>query len=120
MKTLIRGLFLALTLVITSVAQAQDDNNPWVISFGVNAVDSYPTNAPTNQFGGETGNWFNEFYNTSHWNISPISTILKKDKKAMKKPIIKKLNFTFVFVMNKPYLLVYLKISRIDLFIYML
>ena len=75
MKTLIRGLFLALTLVITSVAQAQDDNNPWVISFGVNAVDSYPTNAPTNQFGGETGNWFNEFYNTSHWNISPISTL---------------------------------------------
>ena len=75
MKTLTRGLFLALLLVVTSAAQAQDENNPWVITFGINAVDSYPTNATPNELGAATGKWFEDFYNVSNWNISPISTL---------------------------------------------
>ncbi|GAA3776265.1 OmpA family protein [Corallibacter vietnamensis] len=46
---------------------AQDENNPWAISFGVNAVDFYPTgeNAPL-------GDYFDEYFNVSdHWNILP-------------------------------------------------
>jgi len=75
MKTLTRGLFLTLLLAVTSTAQAQDENNPWVITFGINAVDSYPTNAPSNQLGAATGKWFEDFYKTSNWNISPLSTV---------------------------------------------
>jgi len=75
MKKLIKDLFFILLLVVTSVAQAQDENNPWVVTFGINAVDSYPTNAVPNQFGAETGKWFSEFYNTNHWNVSSLSTL---------------------------------------------
>ena len=53
---------------------AQDENNPWYISIGVNAVDTYPVwpgERPT------TGGFPNEFYNVDdHWNILPsISTL---------------------------------------------
>ena len=36
---------LALLLVTSfSNVNAQDENNPWAVGFGVNAVDFYPTN----------------------------------------------------------------------------
>ena len=45
---------------------AQDENNPWSIDFGINAVDTYPTN----QAG--QGGWFDEFFNVNdHYNIIP-------------------------------------------------
>ncbi|SFU26972.1 Outer membrane protein OmpA [Pustulibacterium marinum] len=51
---------------------AQDENNPWAISIGANAVDFYPTNANT-----MVGNWFSEYFNVEdHWNILPsVSTL---------------------------------------------
>jgi outer membrane protein OmpA-like peptidoglycan-associated protein len=55
-----------------SNANAQDENNPWQITIGVNAVDFYPTgeDAPL-------GAIFDEYFNLSdHWNILPsLSTI---------------------------------------------
>ena len=71
MKNLSR-LFVALFLlggVITTYAQ--DENNPWQVSFGVNAIDTWPTNQPGQ------GAWFDEYFNVSdHWNILPsISTV---------------------------------------------
>tara|TARA_R110002050_G_scaffold243115_2_gene379546 strand:- start:42187 stop:43506 length:1320 start_codon:yes stop_codon:yes gene_type:complete len=55
-----------------SNANAQDQNNPWQITIGANAVDFYPTgeDAPL-------GDIFDEFANVSdHWNILPsLSTI---------------------------------------------
>ncbi|GAA0713789.1 OmpA family protein [Aquimarina litoralis] len=51
-----------------STANAQDENNPWAVSIGVNAVDIFPT-------GGDLpvqGEIFDEFFNASdHWNILP-------------------------------------------------
>lgn len=59
-------LFVGLT------ANAQDQNNPWSIGIGVNAVDYYPV--------GETaprGEFFDEFFNVGdHYNILPsVSTL---------------------------------------------
>ena len=51
---------------------AQDENNPWNITVGTNAVDFYPTgeDAPL-------GDYFSEYFNVGdHWNILPsLSTI---------------------------------------------
>ena len=60
--------------------QAQDQNNPWLISVGVNAVDVFPTgsdNVNPNLPAFETGSLFSEFFNANdHWNILPsVSTI---------------------------------------------
>ena len=72
MKNLSRLMFTLLLVLGLSNANAQDDNNPWQISIGINAVDFYPTgeDAPL-------GNYFDEFFNVNdHYNILPsLSTI---------------------------------------------
>ncbi len=71
MKNLSKLFIAALLVVGLSNVQAQDQNNPWLVSFGVNAVDVYPTNQPGQ------GVWLDEYFNAKdHWNILPsISTI---------------------------------------------
>ena len=61
MKNILKVTFLAAALLSFGTSMAQDDNNPWVVSFGVNAVDTYPTSFNT----------FNEVYKTQHWNAIP-------------------------------------------------
>lgn len=72
MKHLSRLLFTMLLVLGYSNANAQDKNNPWQITIGVNAVDLYPVgeNAPQGEF-------FDEYFNVKdHWNILPsLSTI---------------------------------------------
>lgn len=67
MKNLSRLFFATLLLLSFSNANAQDENNPWAITIGVNAVDFYPV--------GETaplGEYFDEFFNlTDHYNYLP-------------------------------------------------
>ncbi|NER14304.1 OmpA family protein [Leptobacterium flavescens] len=66
MKHLSKILVAVLLFVGLSNVQAQDQNNPWLVSFGINAVDVYPTNQPGQ------GRWFDEFFNANdHWNILP-------------------------------------------------
>ncbi|WCO01803.1 OmpA family protein [Psychroserpens ponticola] len=71
MKNLSR-LFFVLLLALSFNAGAQDENNPWKISIGVNAVDMYPVgeDAPRGEF-------LDEFFNLQdHWNILPsLSTV---------------------------------------------
>jgi len=71
MKNLSR-LFFVLLLALSFNANAQDENNPWKISIGVNAVDLYPVGeeAPRGEF-------LDEFFNLEdHWNIIPsLSTV---------------------------------------------
>ena len=57
---------LALLLVTGfNNVNAQDENNPWSVGFGINAVDFYPTN-PHTDWGGQ---WMSEFANAGdHWN----------------------------------------------------
>lgn len=72
MKNLTR-LFLALVLVLGySTANAQDENNPWQVDLGINAVDFYPTGEDS-----PLGDTFSEYFNIGdHYNILPsISTI---------------------------------------------
>ena len=74
MKQLSRLLVVGLILLGLNNIQAQDENNPWQISIGVNAVDVYPTNADpaTHLPFYETGTLFSEYFNVSdHWNILP-------------------------------------------------
>jgi len=59
-----------------SSINAQDENNPWAISLGVNAVDFYPTgeDAPL-------GDYFDEYFNArDHWNIMPSLSSLTASK----------------------------------------
>ncbi len=70
MKHLSKLLVVALVFVGINSIQAQDENNPWQISFGVNAIDAYPTNDENNAFSSTT--LFDEYFNvTDHWNILP-------------------------------------------------
>ena len=74
MKQLSRLLVVSLILLGLNNIQAQDENNPWQISIGVNAVDVYPTNSDpaTNLPNYETGTLFSEYFNLSdHWNVLP-------------------------------------------------
>jgi OOP family OmpA-OmpF porin len=79
MKNLSR-LMLAMLLVLGySSANAQDKNNPWQITIGVNAVDAYPSGDGSLFTGGgyASETIFDEYANVSdHWNILPsLSTI---------------------------------------------
>ena len=67
MKNLSRLFFAALLLLSFSTANAQDENNPWALEVGVNAVDFYPVgeDAPL-------GEYFDEYFNVSdHYNYLP-------------------------------------------------
>ncbi|WP_062053664.1 OmpA family protein [Aquimarina longa] len=68
MKHLSRFLVASLLVLGLSTANAQDENNPWAVSIGINAVDIFPTGGDlTNQ-----GEIFDEYFNASdHWNILP-------------------------------------------------
>jgi len=64
MKHLSKLLVVALLIVGVNNIQAQDENNPWQVSFGVNAIDTYPT--------GDDGGFGSQLFNaTDHWNILP-------------------------------------------------
>jgi outer membrane protein OmpA-like peptidoglycan-associated protein len=59
-------LFVAMLMLAGLSSQAQDSNNPWAISFGVNAVDTRVSAAS------KLEDQFSEFFNAEdHWNILP-------------------------------------------------
>ncbi len=67
MKNLSRLFFVIVLLLSFSTSNAQDENNPWALSIGFNAVDPYPVGEDSPQ-----GPYFDEFFNaTDHWNIFP-------------------------------------------------
>ncbi|WP_397364033.1 OmpA family protein [Olleya sp. R77988] len=72
MKNLSRLLFTMLLLTSMGNVMAQDQNNPWAINFGINAVDVFPVGEDAPQ-----GDYFSEFFNaTDHWSILPsLSTV---------------------------------------------
>jgi OOP family OmpA-OmpF porin len=73
MKNLRIALVALLLVAGFGNANAQDDNNPWALGLGINAVDFYPTNDASivDETGNRTG-WFDEFANGSdHYNIIP-------------------------------------------------
>ena len=55
----------SLCILSFGIMQAQDENNPWAIGLGVNAVDFFPTGEDAPR-----GGHFDEFFNTGdHWNV---------------------------------------------------
>lgn len=59
-------LFVALVMLAGLSSQAQDSNNPWAISFGVNAVDTRTSAAS------KLEDQFSQFFNAKeNWNILP-------------------------------------------------
>ncbi|MCZ6594823.1 MAG: OmpA family protein [Bacteroidetes bacterium] len=79
MKHLNSILAAALFIFAIGVANAQDENNPWAIEAGINAVDVYPVGVTENGRFPSTigdamvkGDLFDEYFNaTDHWNILP-------------------------------------------------
>ena len=74
MKHLNSILVAALFFLVVGVANAQDENNPWAIEVGVNAVDLFPIGLDDGQTSSNDlrGDLFEEFYNVNdHWNILP-------------------------------------------------
>ena len=74
MKHLNRLLVAAILFLGVGVANAQDENNPWAVEVGANAVDVYPTG--TSEEGripaSLRGDIFDEYFNANdHWNILP-------------------------------------------------
>jgi outer membrane protein OmpA-like peptidoglycan-associated protein len=72
MKHLSKILVVALLFVGFNSIQAQDENNPWQIGFGLNAIDVYSAAGTNARLGSNTSSFGNEFFNaTDHWNILP-------------------------------------------------
>ena len=72
-------MVVALFLLGFNNTQAQDENNPWQISFGVNAVDVFPTN--DGNFPDQVGSFGSEFFNANdHWNILPSLSYIAVSK----------------------------------------
>ena len=79
MKQLSRILVVSLLVIGFNTIQAQDANNPWQVSFGVNAIDVYPTNDQDAAY--PVGGLFDEYFNANdHWNILPSITYVSVSK----------------------------------------
>ena len=75
MKQLSRLLVVGLLVLGLNNVQAQDENNPWQVSFGINAIDVYPTNDQDAAY--PTGTLFSEYFNANdHWNILPSISVI--------------------------------------------
>ncbi len=67
MKNLSRLFFIAVLLISFSTSNAQDKNNPWAVTIGINAVDLYPVGEDAPR-----GDYFDEYFNVEdHWNVFP-------------------------------------------------
>ena len=76
MKNLNRLFFTMLLVFAIGNVNAQDENNPWQITIGVNAVDVFPVGEDAPQ-----GDYFQEFYNADeNWNILPSASLLSLHK----------------------------------------
>ncbi len=82
MKHLKKGLLILLMIVAFNNVNAQDEDNPWSIEIGTNAVDFFPTGAdwplPFATIPEESGNPYiggfgEDFFNVNdHWNTASV------------------------------------------------
>lgn len=70
MKHLSKFLVAFLFLVGFTV-QAQNEDNPWAIGIGTNAVDFYPVGGGMGEGTTTSETFFNGFFDTDHFNIMP-------------------------------------------------
>jgi outer membrane protein OmpA-like peptidoglycan-associated protein len=68
-------LFVALVMLAGFSSQAQDNNNPWAVSFGANAVDTRVSAASSLE------DQFSQFFSTKdNWNILPSVSFVNVSK----------------------------------------
>ena len=79
MKHLSKLLVVALVALGFNNVQAQDENNPWQLGFGINAVDAYPTNDTNPVY--FTGTLFSKFFEADdHYNVLPSVSYITVSK----------------------------------------
>ncbi len=72
MKHLIRFLIASLFVFGLTTVNAQDQNNPWSIAIGTNAIDFFPVGTSDGLPSQEQGALFEEFFNANdHFNFIP-------------------------------------------------
>jgi len=72
MKHLKLAMIALFTLALVGNANAQDDNNPWAVGFGINSVDMYS--------GSDLSGQFNDLLSSSDWNTLPSISRLSAEK----------------------------------------
>ena len=72
MKQLKLAVIAIFALVTVSSVNAQDDNNPWAISIGINAFDA--------RLGSDFGDQLKDYYGTRDWDILPIFSRVTAEK----------------------------------------
>jgi len=72
MKHLKLAMTALFTLALVGNANAQDDNNPWAVGFGINSVDMYS--------GSDLSGQFNDLLGSSDWNTLPSISRLSAEK----------------------------------------
>lgn len=67
MKKIFKVLVAFTVLLSAGMMNAQDENNKWSFSLGVNAIDLYPVGEADQGL----GNYFDSFFDTNHYNVMP-------------------------------------------------
>ena len=76
MKNLNRLILTTLLVFAIGNVNAQDENNPWQVTIGINAVDVFPVGEAAPQ-----GDYFQEFYNAEdNWSILPSVSLISLQK----------------------------------------
>jgi hypothetical protein len=73
MKQLKLAVLAVFTLALVSNVNAQDENNPWAVTFGVNAIDFLNGSA-------SFGDQIKDYLGASDWNIMPSITRIAGEK----------------------------------------
>lgn len=74
MKHLNKIIVLVIALVGFNTVQAQNEENPWTVGFGLNGVNMRPSAGPSGDFADSFSNYFDV---TGHWNIFPSVTYVQ-------------------------------------------
>lgn len=73
MKHLNKIIVLFIAVVSFTNVQAQNEENPWAVSFGINGVSMRPSAGPAGDFGDKFSNYFDV---TGQWNMIPSVSYL--------------------------------------------
>ena len=90
--------FIAINFLLISTTRSQDKDNPWMIGFGVNAIDHYSTNIKgmTSNVGNPT-KWYDQFFNLNdHYNY-----ISAPSKLSLSRYMNKSFNAELAFTINQ-------------------
>ena len=71
---ILKKLILTALLALSISANAQNEDNQWLISTGINAVDFFPVGEDN------LGGYFDQYFNTAHYNVVPSLSYVSVNK----------------------------------------